>query len=230
MRPTPSSQLEPLIKLLPPEEADLLDVEPEGGYLPVRIADGREGWVWSRNVRIDSTRHSVALGIPAYDRHEWRHWVDADGDCQDARAEALIRDADGPLEFRSPRECHVVGGVWVDPFGGDTMRVPEDLSMRQVHIDHMVPLGAAHVAGGWRWNAEKKERYANDLTDPEHLLTVLGRLNSSKSDRGPAEWMPPDTTYWCTYATIWERVKRTWALEISEEEAVAIEVGKGRCE
>jgi hypothetical protein len=36
VRPTPSSDHAPLAKLLPGDEADLLDVPPEDSYLPVR--------------------------------------------------------------------------------------------------------------------------------------------------------------------------------------------------
>jgi uncharacterized protein YgiM (DUF1202 family) len=50
VRPTPSSEHAPLAKLLPGDEADLLDVAPENSYLPVRTGEGLEGWVWSRNV------------------------------------------------------------------------------------------------------------------------------------------------------------------------------------
>jgi uncharacterized protein YgiM (DUF1202 family) len=70
VRPTPSSDHAPLAKLLPGDEADLLDVAPENSYLPVRTGGGLEGWVWSRNVTVDSTRESTALGIPVYDRNE----------------------------------------------------------------------------------------------------------------------------------------------------------------
>jgi hypothetical protein len=229
VRPTPSSEHTPLAKLLPGDEADLLDVAPENSYLPVRTGGGLEGWVWSRNVTVDSARESTALGIPVYARNEWKHWIDENGNCRDARAEALIRDAIGPVEFRDERECAVAGGVWVDPFSGDTMRAPANLRIQDIHIDHMVPLKAAHEAGGWRWNAVKKERYANDLSDPQHLLTVLGRLNMSKGDRGPDRWMPPDTTFWCEYGLIWERIKLTWNLQMTMEEAGAVEAAKARC-
>jgi hypothetical protein len=38
--PTPSSEHTPLAKLLPADEADLLDVAPENSYLPVRTGEG----------------------------------------------------------------------------------------------------------------------------------------------------------------------------------------------
>jgi hypothetical protein len=222
VRPTPSSEHTPLTKLVPPEEADLLDLEPQGNYLPVRTGTGIEGWVWSRNVRIDSTRHSVALGIPLYDRREWRHWITRN--CRNTRQEVLVRDAIGPLEFETAQQCQVTAGAWIDPFSGDTLR-----EVGAIDIDHMVPLKAAHDDGGWRWDAEKKERFANDLTDPQHLLAVSASLNRSKGNRGPEIWMPPDTTFWCEYGLIWERIKLTWNLRMAAEEAGAVEAAKARC-
>jgi hypothetical protein len=222
VRPTASSEQEPLAKLVPPEEADLLDLPAEGGYLPVRTGAGIEGWVWSRNVRIDSTRHSVVLGIPVYDRREWRHWITRY--CRDTRQQVLIRDAIGSVEFETPNECRVRAGAWVDPFSGDTLR-----EVSRIDIDHMVPLKAAHESGGWRWDPEKKERFANDLTDLLHLLAVSASLNRSKGDRGPDRWMPPDTAFWCQYGLAWERIKTTWNLSMSAEEVAAVDDAKRRC-
>ena len=34
------------------------------------------------------TVSAIPSNLPTYDRHDWKHWTDADGDCQDARNEA----------------------------------------------------------------------------------------------------------------------------------------------
>ena len=52
----------------------------------------------------------VPAGIPEYDRGDWRHWVDEDGDCQDARQEVLIEESLEPVEYEDDRECRVACG------------------------------------------------------------------------------------------------------------------------
>ena len=77
-------------------------------------------------------------------------------------------------------------GRWVGPYSGEIFTDPSDLD-----IDHVVPLGNAHVSGGWAWPKERREAYANDLEHPEHLLAVKNSLNRAKGDDSPDKWKPP---------------------------------------
>lgn len=186
-------------------KAELLALSDSNGYYLIRTGLNEEGWVWGRNVEV-SLDEVFLLGISTYDLSEWRHWLDEDGDCQGARQEVLVRDADGPLTFRDRferRECIVELGLWIDPFGGSSWTSPSDLD-----IDHMVPLRNAHFPGGWRWSRERKRAFANDLSDPEHLLAVRNGLNRLKADRSPEEWLPPATAAHCWYVRTWSRSRR----------------------
>ena len=91
------------------------------------------------------------LDLP-YDRLLYGSWVDEDGDCQNTRAEVLIRDNDfGVVEFKTLKQCHVVSGTWFDPYTGEVFQ-----EASQLDIDHVVPLKNAHQSGAWAWSPEKK--------------------------------------------------------------------------
>ena len=143
----------------------------------------------------------IPTGIPAYSRSQWKHWVDADGDCQDARQEALIAESLVSVTFETDRQCRVESGRWYGAFTGTYFEDPGD-----VDVDHMVPLKNAHNSGGWDWSPAMKEEYANNLGDDDHLIAVQDNANQSKGARGPDEWMPPDESYWCQYATDWAEI------------------------
>ena len=159
----------------------------------------------------------VPAGIPAYDRSDWRHWIDEDGDCQDARQEILIAESLDQVTFETDRKCRVGTGRWYGAFTGVYVEDPGDLD-----IDHLVPLKNAHVSGAWAWNPAMKEEYANYLEDPDHLIAVTASANRSKGAKGPDEWMPSNQDYWCQYATDWAEIKEWWELTMTEPEAEAV--------
>ena len=101
---------------------------------------------------------------------------------------------------------------------------------RDLDIDHLVPLKNAHLSGWWRWDAEMKEEYANDLSDPDHLIAVTAGANRSKGARGPEEWGPPEQSYWCQYATDWTEVKARWELTMTKVESEIVMDMLGTCE
>ena len=168
---------------------------------------------------------TVPDDIPEYDRSDWRHWIDEDGDCQDARQESLVAESLVPVIFETDRECRVATGRWYGAFTGVYVEDPSDLD-----IDHLVPLKNAHLSGGWRWDAEMKEEYANDLSDPDHLIAVTVSANRSKGAKGPEEWGPPEQSYWCDYATDWTEVKARWELTMTKVESEIMMDMLGTCE
>ena len=167
----------------------------------------------------------IPTGIPDYDRGDWKHWVDADGDCQDARQEVLIEESLEPVTYETDRECRVATGQWWAPHLGHHLGNPS-----HIDVDHHVPLKNAYLSGGWRWDAATKEAYANDLTNPDHLVAISARHNRSKGARGPEEWAPPDNALWCQYAVDWAQVKQQWDLTMTAVESEIVMDMLGTCE
>ena len=134
-------------------------------------------------------------------------WIDADGDCQNTRAEVLISESSAPVTFTTSSNCTVAKGRWVDPWSGAVVT-----SATEVQIDHDVPLAEAWRSGAWAWTTEQRIAYANDLTDAWHLNALTNSENESKSDRDPAHWKPPLQSTWCLYARAWTTIKARYGL------------------
>ena len=163
--------------------------------------------------------------IPQYDRGEWSHWSDDDGDCQDARQEALTAESETPVVYVNEDRCRVASGSWVGPYTDEVFTDPGDLD-----IDHMVPLANAHRSGGWAWSEDRKREYANDLSYEGHLIAVQASANRLKGSKGPEDWKPPEGTYWCQYAVDWITIKNDWDLTATESEAAALAEMLDTCE
>lgn len=112
------------------------------------------------------------------------------------RHDVLVRDLrDATIAPDSP--CTVQGGTLVDPYTGRVLEVQRS-GLRGIHVDHVFPLSAAWDLGAWRWSAERRAAFANDVD--RNLLAVTGSVNSRKSDSTPESWLPPDPGRHCFYA------------------------------
>lgn len=191
------------------------DSELSDGYLLVRLPEGEgTGWIYKSMGRRWKDRSGPYI---PYKRALYRHWIDQDKNCRDTRQEVLIRDSVVAVNFEDGRNCSVTSGSWADPYTAETFSKP-----LLVDIDHFVPLKNAHESGAWAWPKEKKERYANYLEDPMHLLAVKASENRKKGDKGPDRYMPPNAAFHCLYVQEWARIKNEWGLAVSTGEQKAI--------
>lgn len=169
----------------------------EGGRLPKGLSVAS----------IDSAQNEN--GKKEYERSAFGHgWNDANGDCQDSRAEALIATSTTVARFADDRRCRVVTGRWISPFTGNVIQNASDID-----IDHLVALAWSWERGAGEWSREKREKFAND---PVNLLPVELSLNRSKGARGPDEWLPPSGQ--CGYVARFTRVVKIYGLTPTPKE------------
>lgn len=155
----------------------------------------------------------LSTAIPTYNRGDWRHWSDDDGDCQNIRHEVLQDETLEAVTFTTSSNCYVDTGKWFGVYTGEYYN-----SASELDVDHFVPLKNAHDSGGYDWSLTTKKQYANYLEDSDHLIAVQSGANRSKSASGPESWKPKNTEYWCEYAYDWIRIKHTWGLTVTQEE------------
>ncbi|MEU3183081.1 HNH endonuclease family protein [Streptomyces sp. NPDC006923] len=148
-----------------------------------------------------------------YSRDAFPHWITQSGSC-DTREVVLKRDGSNVQQSSS---CSATSGSWYSEYDGATWTAASD-----VDIDHMVPLAEAWTSGASGWTTAQRQSFANDLTRPQ-LIAVTDNVNQSKSDRDPAEWLPPRTAYRCTYVRAWVQVKKYYNLSVDSAEKSALQ-------
>ncbi|WP_459755853.1 HNH endonuclease family protein [Streptomyces sennicomposti] len=160
-----------------------------------------------------------------YERSKFKHWIDADKDGCNTRAEVLKEEAVIAPE-QGPR-CTLSGGEGYSPYDDRYFDGP-----RGLYIDHLVPLAEACDSGASAWSPAEREAHANDLGDDRALIAVSAvsaASNRSKAARDPTTWLPPAAGYRCQYVTDWIADKIRWRLSIEPAEEAAVSENLSRC-
>jgi hypothetical protein len=160
--------------------------------------------------------------VGGYNRDLFRHWIDADGDGCDTRREVLIAESLTPVSVGA--RCSLSGGSWYSAFDGVSTTDASSFD-----IDHFVPLKEAWDSGAHGWDSVTRQRFANDLDYAGSLIAVSASSNRSKGASDPAEWLPPNRSYWCVYLVTWVEVKIRWNLSADSSEVAAIRSAGAGC-
>ena len=155
-----------------------------------------------------------------YNRSAFKHWIDADKDGCDTRAEVLIEEA--IVKPKIGPKCKLTGGKWISAYDGKTIT-----NASQLDVDHMVPLAEAWRSGAWNWNAAKRQEFANDLEYSEALIAVTLKTNRSKGDKDPASWMPALNK--CEYIKNWIKIKDKYDLTVDKNEERILRMQISNC-
>lgn len=167
-------------------------------------------------------RHNKPTSTKQYSRSDFPHWIDADSDCQDTRAEVLILQSQTPVEFTNNKKCHVTSGTWYDPYTDATYTDDDDLD-----VDHVVPLGWAFYRGGSNWPLAKRRKFANDF---RNLIAVKNSANRAKGAKGPSMWLPPNLAYRCKYLERYTFIVEAYGLTFKPNEKRVVNKQLSACQ
>jgi hypothetical protein len=154
-------------------------------------------------------------------------WADTDRNGCDQRNDVLSRDMTSIVYKAGTHNCVVLSGTLADDYTGKTIAFTRGQNTSEaVQIDHLVPLGWAWQHGASSWTENAREKLATDLNN---LQAVDGPTNGSKSDQGPATWLPPETNYDCLYVTRFAFVVSSYHLTLDAADRGAIDQVLGTC-
>lgn len=92
-----------------------------GGRLPRGISGGSTG-----HARKSAEAPSGDLAI--YQRSAFGHgWDDANNDCRNSRAEALMASSTTQVRFATDEDCRVATGRWISAFTGNVIQNASDI-------------------------------------------------------------------------------------------------------
>ncbi|MBO0609472.1 HNH endonuclease [Myceligenerans salitolerans] len=154
-----------------------------------------------------------------YSRSLFPHWTSQGGNCN-TREAVLRRDG---RNVTVGTDCYPTSGSWYSEFDGQTRTVPS-----QISVDHVVALAEAWDSGASSWSTSRRQAFANDLSGPQ-LIAVTTEVNSSKSDKDIAEWVPPLSSKRCAFAKMVIHTKYRWDLSMDPAEKSAAQTYLNYC-
>jgi hypothetical protein len=165
-------------------------------------------------------RNSARPGSPksTYKRKDWPHWTKGkEGTCFNTRHWLLNKRSEVKVEVnRKGRNCTVKAGEWRDYYYDERLT-----ALKNIDVDHLIPLKHAHDIGGWKWSRKEREVFAND---PENLVITNKKYNRQKGAKTIADWLPINRAYACKYYRDWMKVKKKYALPVSESEKSSVDL------
>ena len=153
-------------------------------------------------LQLESLRIEPELEAAPYDRSEFPHWDDEDGDGMNTR-----------LEILSLEKVDDVG--WYSRWDGEWYAGEGGLSAPRFDIDHIVSLKEAWQSGADEWSASDKDIFADDILN---LTAVTASSNRSKGARDASEWLPPEQSGRCYLLIRVIQVKTKWNLSVDQDE------------
>jgi len=135
----------------------------------------------------------LCLNCFAYDKVPYNRavhygeWIDIDRDCQDVRAELLIKESENNgvaptfVKSKDGKNCTVATGKFIDYYTNTVYTNAGDLD-----IDHVLPTRQHYETIGQYQSKAKRVEFYNDTENT--VITRLG-FNRSKSDKDLSEFI-----------------------------------------
>jgi len=152
--------------------------------------------------QLQSLRIEPEYEATPYERSEFPHWDDEDGDGMNTR-----------LEILSLEKVDNIG--WYSRWDGEWYAGEGGLSAPRFDIDHIVSLKEAWQSGADEWSAIDKDIFADDMLN---LTAVTASSNRSKGAKDASEWLPPEPTGQCYLSIRVIQIKTKWNLSIDQDE------------
>jgi len=169
----------------------------------------------------------LSLNCFAYDRVPYNRavhygeWIDIDGDCQDVRAEILIKESENNgvaptfIKREDGKNCKVATGKWIDYYTDIVYTNAKDID-----IDHVLPPYIHYNTVGEHQSKAKRVEFYNDT---ENLVITSLSLNRSKGKKDLSEFIlrvPQENK--CKYIRDYKRIsdKNDISLDSSDMEVI----------